>query len=446
VSGPGIDSMRAAGMKVTVGNYPDGGPGVRMSLSVMASKMREGRLDGRVRAWGFAALQAAGIDGRGHEPIRAQAQVLLDAFRAQTSYGADPVASEYIPSAAATMCLDPNLCTRGDDCDGLTVALGSVFLSLGIPARILKQNFGPMEQEHVLLEVQDERGAFFPVDPSTRLAAGSSVRAVSEERIDPLSAPSASTGQTGAEIVTLGRVPLFGVAGIPHALGEVVWDGGNYWVEQPAGRWQVYHDEQWSDASPHHPLGASPPATTWQKLQTFAVVPQHLYKASFLVSALENSAASNPSITRYIQARALGPDAAKQALTSMLSDSWALQSLTQTKAVTGGVDSWELVGVSLKSGLLLDDAFVSWTSLATDAQTIAPTPATPVNPTPPKNPTAAPDRTLGAVGLGVVLAGAIATGLVAGVVYAKWMSPRARRRRRTRRAFHKAVFTPARRR
>jgi hypothetical protein len=241
----GVESMRAQGARVSVGAYPDGVPGVRMSLAVMASKMREGRLDHRVKRWAVAQLRAAGIDGRGHETIEQQAAVLLNAFRAQVSYAPDPAASEYISSAAATLCLSPEICIGAEDCDGEVVALGSAFLSMGWPTRIIKQNFGAMQQEHVLLEVQDERGVWFPVDPSTRLEVGSSVRAVSEERIDPLSVPSASTGSAGTEIVTLGRMPDVGVP---------TWNGRHWWVLQPDRQWMVWYKGRWSYADPGLPL------------------------------------------------------------------------------------------------------------------------------------------------------------------------------------------------
>lgn len=247
---PGVESMRQAGMPVTVGAYAEGAAAVPMSLDAMAQKMREGRLDNRLRRWGLFALRSAGIDGRGNESIRLQAQVLLDAARARASYASDPVASEYIPSAVATLCLDPDLCTGGDDCDGLTVALGSVFLAMGWPTVILKQNFGPTQQEHVLLEVQDERGAWFAVDPSTRLDAGRSVVAVSEERFDPLSVPSQSTGGVGAEIVTLGRPQR------EHPEGEPYWDGRHYWAHMSDG-YQVWYKGAWQYADPGLPLGAA---------------------------------------------------------------------------------------------------------------------------------------------------------------------------------------------
>jgi hypothetical protein len=205
---PGIASMQAAGIRVNCAEYPPGEESINTSINLMAQKMREGRLDARVRAWGVNALTAAGIDGRGNESTKQRVQVLLDAFRSQTSYVSDPVKAEHVASAPVTLCLDPKLCVKAEDCDGLVTALGSVTLSLGIPTRILKQSFGLDQQEHVLLEVEDEHGNWLPVDPSTNYPVGQSAHAQSEESFDPMSQNSRTTGNSGNEIVSLGKPAL----------------------------------------------------------------------------------------------------------------------------------------------------------------------------------------------------------------------------------------------
>jgi hypothetical protein len=354
---PGVTSMQADGVAVTVGEYPDGSEGIDQSIRTMAQKMREGRNDHRVRKWAAETLKAAGIDGRGNETVQQKTQVLLDAVRANTSYAPDPVGSEYIPSAVATLCLDPKLCVKVEDCfpegtrllgsdrkkipierikigdiiwgrenwtvveavtskgpllvdeielanesrfcltgdhhvfavrlpgsvaeeriqvkdlavghvlispsvappggpsvvelayratrasfvevtgirraattvpcwdiqtsdhyvylpeydvtvsncDGLSVALGTATMSIGIPTVIVKQSFGYGQQQHVLIAVQDENGAWLYADPSTRMPVGSAAHATSEERFDPMDEMSVSTGLSGNEIVTLGR-------------------------------------------------------------------------------------------------------------------------------------------------------------------------------------------------------------------------------------------------
>lgn len=194
----------------TRGAYPDGAPGIRMSLDAMAQKMREGRVDPKIRGWAIRALRDAGIDGRSGDSVRAQASAILDAFRAVTTYAPDPYGVEYIPSAAATLCLAPNLCVSGEDCDGLSVALGSLMLSIGIPTQIVKQSFGADAQEHVLIAVHDGSDWLY-ADPSTNLPLGSAVNAVNEVWIDPLGAVG-PLPDAQPEIITLGK---------PHGLGSV---------------------------------------------------------------------------------------------------------------------------------------------------------------------------------------------------------------------------------
>lgn len=191
--------------------YASGTPGVRQSLEAMALKMREGRLDPGVRGWAIQALKDAGIDGRSGQTVRAQASAILNAFRAATAYAPDPYGAEYIPSAAATLCLRPNLCVNGEDCDGLSVALGSLMLSIGIPVQIVKQTFGGGAQEHVLIAIYD--GAdWLLADPSTNLPLGSSVGAASTDFFDPMGAIG-NIPEVQPEIVTLGK---------PKGLGSVL--------------------------------------------------------------------------------------------------------------------------------------------------------------------------------------------------------------------------------
>lgn len=213
--------MQADGIRVHAAAYPSGDAGVNASINMMAQKMREGRLDSRVRAWGINALAAAGIDGRGDESVKQRVQVLLDAFRAQTSYVSDPVGAEHIASTPVTLCLDPKLCVPAEDCDSLALALGSVTLSLGIPTRILKQSFGLAQQEHVLIEVEDEHGNWLPVDPSTNYPVGQSAYAQHEESFDPMQQNSKTTGVSGNEIVSLGRV---GIAAAPSTTAARPFD------------------------------------------------------------------------------------------------------------------------------------------------------------------------------------------------------------------------------
>ena len=96
--------------------YPDGSAGIRLSLEEMSRRIREGRLDPAVMGWARGVLRDAGIDGRGRTTVRSQVGALLDGLRSQVVYASDPVAAEYISSAAATLCLRPGLCIQGGDC------------------------------------------------------------------------------------------------------------------------------------------------------------------------------------------------------------------------------------------------------------------------------------------------------------------------------------------
>lgn len=228
---PGVERAKAAGYKIEVAPYPSGVAGVRLSLDTVARKIRDGRLDPAVRGWAGDVLIAAGKPTR----VRDQAQALLDAFRKQTMYVPDPVGAEYIVSAAGTMCLRPGLCVRARDCDDGVVAMGAALLSQGISVKVIKQNFGPGKQEHVLVVAQDESGAWLAVDPSTSLPVGQRVPAVREEIIDPMDVVG-SAGTAGAEIVTLGKAPE----------REVHWDGKT-WHEHRYGRHFVWNGVGWTE-------------------------------------------------------------------------------------------------------------------------------------------------------------------------------------------------------
>lgn len=202
---PGIDSMRAAGIPVTRGPYQNGQAGIRQSLEVMAAKMREGKIDAGVKSWALDCLKSKGLDGRDRQTTPAkQATAILECLRSATVYTSDPYGTESIQSAGATLCLRPNLCIQGGDCDDLTVALGSLYLSIGLPTQIVKQNFGGDAQEHVLVAVHDGTDWKY-ADPSTNMPFGSSAHAVSEVWVDPME-PIGTLPEAQAEIVTLGKV------------------------------------------------------------------------------------------------------------------------------------------------------------------------------------------------------------------------------------------------
>jgi hypothetical protein len=240
---PGLTN---SGVPATRAPYLNGQAGVRQSIEAMAQKMREGRLDPAVIGWARGVLKDAGIDGRGPDSrrnIRAQVGALLTALRSQTVYASDAYGAEVISSAAATLCLRPNLCINGGDCDDLSVALGSATLSLGIPTVIVKQSFGVENQEHVLMAVQDESGDWIYADPSTNLPLGKAPNAVEEIWVDPMQ-PIGDLGEAGAEIIVIGAVPTRHVKFL-----------GGYWFEESAGKAFVHTDGEWRDTG----LGSIPP-------------------------------------------------------------------------------------------------------------------------------------------------------------------------------------------
>lgn len=92
------------------------------SLTLMAEKIREGRLSPLVRGRASEVLRDAGLDGRNRVTVRQQADAILsyvcgdDTKVGAAIYVPDPVKAEYVQGAVATLCLAPGLCLRGGDC------------------------------------------------------------------------------------------------------------------------------------------------------------------------------------------------------------------------------------------------------------------------------------------------------------------------------------------
>ena len=241
--------LSAAGVPSTRASYPVGSAGVRLSLDAMAQKIREGRLDPAVRGWAVDCLAKAGLDGRSNVSVATQAATLLDCLRAVTIYTPDPYGAEYVPTAAATLCLRPNLCVKGDDCDGLTVAYLSIVMSVGIPGMIVKQSFGADAQEHVLAAVYDGTDWRY-ADPSTNLPFGRAVAAADELWVDPME-PVGNLPAAPAEIVTLGAVDS----------QRKLTQRGNDWWEHRHGQWWRHSGRDWAPMGLSGPPNESRPAT-----------------------------------------------------------------------------------------------------------------------------------------------------------------------------------------
>jgi hypothetical protein len=174
------------------------------SIDVIGARIREGSVSPRIRSWASKALLAAGIDGRnGVDQTRTRVATILNAFRSQTVYSADPVGRELIQSAEVTLCLDPNLCIPTEDCDGGVVAVGSATTSVGIPTMVVKEDYPDGQQSHVLLACRDESGDWFFADPSTNKPVGvsTSPRGTKRTWINPLEG-------VPVELIGVGHAPL----------------------------------------------------------------------------------------------------------------------------------------------------------------------------------------------------------------------------------------------
>jgi hypothetical protein len=250
---PGVAAAQAAGVKVSQAPYPTGPEGARVSLETIAKRIREGQSDPRIVELAGKILIEAGFNGRGMGAGSNSERVgaLLGWVRGWLLYVPDAPGTERIASAAALACVSKDLCIRIGDCDDQLVLLGSLVGAIGIHVRIVKQNFGPDVQEHVLLEASDESGAWFYADPSTNQPIGGAPRALSEVRVDPMD-PNVSDVGAGAVIVTMGRPHGGGFHSRPlrHHFHE-----GRWWAHWPEHGWLVVEGEtcgKWSD-----PIAAS---------------------------------------------------------------------------------------------------------------------------------------------------------------------------------------------
>jgi hypothetical protein len=108
------------------------------------------------------------------------------------------------------------------NCDDMCILLGSMLLSVGIPVNVVKQRWGLTDQEHVLIEAQDDSGRWIPLDPSTNVPSGSKTYSSDEFRLDP-SNPSmiGLTGSPEAQFVSIGATPGFPI----RAMGIVRMNG-----------------------------------------------------------------------------------------------------------------------------------------------------------------------------------------------------------------------------
>src|SRR5579864_2058562 len=224
---------RLYGVAVKRVEYPAGIGGVRLSLTEIAKRIYEGSRAPSMKAFAeFLVRNWAGIPPNVQLQNRRAAQILLDYVRAAVRYRPDPPLTEYTQSAAITLCVPgAPMCVPVEDCDGLVVAYATLTTAYGIPSHVIKQSFGGDQQEHVLVEIQDDNGDWLSADPSVQdRPIGWRAHALREDIIDP-SDPS-SLGLVGApeaEFIGVGRVGVWrgsvptaraGVGVVRTGLGE----------------------------------------------------------------------------------------------------------------------------------------------------------------------------------------------------------------------------------
>lgn len=168
--------------------YAPGDQGIAQSVQLVVTKVRESYLraigdpNAKLRGWLGKAL----MDGGRPRDVRGKARAIMAAVNKQTMYLADPVGVEYVPTPEAMLCLDPNVCTPADDCDGRTTLCTVLMLLAGIPTRLVKQKWNGVGMQHILLAIEDENDDWLGVDPSTDLPIGRRHKADEEVWIDPL--------------------------------------------------------------------------------------------------------------------------------------------------------------------------------------------------------------------------------------------------------------------
>ena len=201
------------GVRIDRQEFPVGVAGVRLSLSEIARRIREGGRTPSIRAFAENVVRQT-IPPSQATSSRQIAAALLAYVIENVRYRADPPLTEWVQGAAITLCVNgAPMCIPVADCDDLCVALGSMFMALGIPVRVVKQTFGVNDQEHVLIEFQDEGGEWIAVDATPRspsLQVGQRAVASHEDYIDPLDPSQIGmvAGTPEAEFIGVGGVPV----------------------------------------------------------------------------------------------------------------------------------------------------------------------------------------------------------------------------------------------
>lgn len=203
-------SPEADGKKfgVPVDRRPYGG--TKYTLEKMAAYIKDGAASPAMRQFAEAVIFNSGVPRGQRISDRRAAQIFLDYVRANVRYRPDPNQVEMVQSAQVTLCVPgAQMCIPVEDCDGLTVALGSLMGAYGIQVRLMKQSWGAdADEEHILVVFKSDNGDWLAADPSAPAdkPVGWKASADSETLIDPLD-PSGS-GTQSAEFVGIGKLPL----------------------------------------------------------------------------------------------------------------------------------------------------------------------------------------------------------------------------------------------
>jgi hypothetical protein len=180
----GAHSDRAAGIPVTNEVYHSGEKGIAgQSLPMMCRKIREGAPTAVMKSFAGNVLKEYGFPNGVYQ----RTVSLLDFVRKHVAYAPDMLGTEQIQSAAITLCVaGAPVCIPVGDCDDLVVALGTLIAALGMEIRVTRQIFGGDHQQHVLLEVKDEKGKWLAADPSSKtMPVGRKAPAVNETYCSP---------------------------------------------------------------------------------------------------------------------------------------------------------------------------------------------------------------------------------------------------------------------
>jgi hypothetical protein len=206
LASPSIAADQARGIPITRRTYGMDEAAVRETLLDIAKKIREGMRTPSIRSMAGNVIKQKGSPSS----IRGRAQVLLDFVRTAVNYAPDPPMVEMVQSAPISLCAPgAPICIPIGDCDDLVVALGSLYGSVGLDVRVLKQTYGPEDQEHVLVAVLDEDHNWLAADPSAKtLPVGMKARASQEVWMDPSDPKDLKISAPEGEFIGVGKPRL----------------------------------------------------------------------------------------------------------------------------------------------------------------------------------------------------------------------------------------------